>query len=204
MAARPAACHLVVLGCAQHMVRHVVSEVDVTIDQTRGAVPRPRSPIDVVSNVAPTSRCRLPTRRSYQVPKEVGKVGTESPTFIQPVAGRKDGIQAMFAKQAASLSSQQSKGAKRKRSASPEAPSPTMQVKKEPSDDGTKPPANKLNTWEDDSQIEYIDGPSSADKVRRSVQLYVRRPRAPFARSRTRRLSKTRMPYLHYHPRRKR
>lgn len=36
---------------------------------------------------------------SYQVPKEVGKIGNESPTFIEPVATRKDGIQAMFAKQ---------------------------------------------------------------------------------------------------------
>lgn len=36
---------------------------------------------------------------SYQVPKEIGKVGVESPTFIEPVARRKDGIQAMFAKQ---------------------------------------------------------------------------------------------------------
>jgi len=36
---------------------------------------------------------------SYQVPKEVGKVGTESPSFIKPVASRKDGIQAMFSKQ---------------------------------------------------------------------------------------------------------
>lgn len=35
----------------------------------------------------------------YQVPKEVGKIGTESPTFVEPVANRKDGIQAMFAKQ---------------------------------------------------------------------------------------------------------
>ncbi|KAJ3518669.1 hypothetical protein NMY22_g13558 [Coprinellus aureogranulatus] len=35
----------------------------------------------------------------YQVPKEVGKIGNESPTFIEPVANRKDGIQAMFAKQ---------------------------------------------------------------------------------------------------------
>ncbi|KAF8890654.1 hypothetical protein BD779DRAFT_1622349 [Infundibulicybe gibba] len=35
----------------------------------------------------------------YQVPLEVGKVGTESPTFIQPVSQRKDGIQAMFSKQ---------------------------------------------------------------------------------------------------------
>jgi len=35
----------------------------------------------------------------YQVPRQVGKVGNESPTFIEPVASRKDGIQAMFTKQ---------------------------------------------------------------------------------------------------------
>ncbi|KAG2005966.1 hypothetical protein CC2G_002331 [Coprinopsis cinerea AmutBmut pab1-1] len=39
------------------------------------------------------------TLECYQVPKEVGKIGTESPRFIEPVATRKDGIQAMFAKQ---------------------------------------------------------------------------------------------------------
>lgn len=39
------------------------------------------------------------TLTSYQVPKEVGKVGTESSTFIEPVSNRKDGIQAMFSKQ---------------------------------------------------------------------------------------------------------
>lgn len=33
------------------------------------------------------------------VPKEVGKVGTESPAIIQPITERKDGIRAMFAKQ---------------------------------------------------------------------------------------------------------
>ncbi|KAJ3572079.1 hypothetical protein NP233_g3315 [Leucocoprinus birnbaumii] len=35
----------------------------------------------------------------YQVPQEVGRVGTESETFIQPIKSRKDGIQAMFMKQ---------------------------------------------------------------------------------------------------------
>ncbi|KAF9451316.1 DUF159-domain-containing protein [Macrolepiota fuliginosa MF-IS2] len=35
----------------------------------------------------------------YQVPQEVGRVGTESPTYIEPIAMRKDGIQAMFSKQ---------------------------------------------------------------------------------------------------------
>ncbi len=36
---------------------------------------------------------------SYQVPKEVGRVGTESPSFIEPITSRKDGIQALFSKQ---------------------------------------------------------------------------------------------------------
>jgi len=53
----------------------------------------------------------------YQVPKEVGKVGAESPTFIEPVAHRKDGIQAMFSRQKQAQSSPLTK--KRKRSSSP-------------------------------------------------------------------------------------
>ncbi|KAG8981347.1 hypothetical protein FRB90_007313 [Tulasnella sp. 427] len=36
---------------------------------------------------------------AYQVPKEVGKVGTNDPSFVKPVAERKDGIAAMFKKQ---------------------------------------------------------------------------------------------------------
>lgn len=36
----------------------------------------------------------------YQVPQDVGKVSAESSTFIEPISQRKDGIQAMFAKQA--------------------------------------------------------------------------------------------------------
>lgn len=35
----------------------------------------------------------------YAVPTDVGKVGAESSTFIEPIGKRKDGIQAMFAKQ---------------------------------------------------------------------------------------------------------
>ncbi|KAG1731391.1 hypothetical protein EDB19DRAFT_1855927 [Suillus lakei] len=54
----------------------------------------------------------------YQVPKEVGKVGAESPAFIQPVATRKDGIEAMFAKQRTKQEGNK-EGIKRKRSLSP-------------------------------------------------------------------------------------
>ncbi|KAG8882335.1 hypothetical protein FRB98_003768 [Tulasnella sp. 332] len=35
----------------------------------------------------------------YQVPQGVGKVGTQDPSFVQPVTERKDGIAAMFKKQ---------------------------------------------------------------------------------------------------------
>lgn len=54
---------------------------------------------------------------SYAVPAEVGKVGTESPTFIEPVQKRKDGIEAMFMRQAAKATAEGS--GKRKRESSP-------------------------------------------------------------------------------------
>ncbi|THG95130.1 hypothetical protein EW145_g8018 [Phellinidium pouzarii] len=41
----------------------------------------------------------------YAVPTDVGKVGAESATFIEPVAKRRDGIQAMFAKQSKTAAS---------------------------------------------------------------------------------------------------
>jgi len=54
----------------------------------------------------------------YRVPKEVGKVGIESRTFIEPVANRKDGIQAMFSRQNEAQSSPaKNTSQKRKRSA---------------------------------------------------------------------------------------
>jgi hypothetical protein len=58
---------------------------------------------------------------SYRVPKEVGKVDAESPSFIEAIAERPDGIKAMFAKRASSSTSQkkdaiaQGNGKKRKR-----------------------------------------------------------------------------------------
>ncbi|KAI9459908.1 DUF159-domain-containing protein [Lactarius psammicola] len=68
----------------------------------------------------------------YAVPQEVGRVGVESPTFIEPVEKRKDGIEALFTRQAnkAKGSTQKKKddepdalsslaGGKRKREPSP-------------------------------------------------------------------------------------
>ncbi|KAF7795134.1 hypothetical protein EIP86_006281 [Pleurotus ostreatoroseus] len=56
----------------------------------------------------------------YAVPQEVGKVGAESSTFIQPISQRKDGIEAMFAKQSKTQSSQTTRDSKRKRIPSPD------------------------------------------------------------------------------------
>ncbi|KAI0920398.1 hypothetical protein AcV5_010144 [Taiwanofungus camphoratus] len=95
----------------------------------------------------------------YQVPKEVGKVGTESPTFIQPIAQRKDGIQAMFAKQKEASSSKISP-TKRKPSRSPPL---AIDVPDEDNDspDRKKPKVEKLNAWENESEIECIDDPKT-------------------------------------------
>ncbi|EMD35095.1 hypothetical protein CERSUDRAFT_116585 [Gelatoporia subvermispora B] len=95
----------------------------------------------------------------YQVPKEVGKVGTESPTFIQPIAERKDGIAAMFVNQKQARSSPASPArAKPKRNTSPP---PT---KADPAEQ--KPPTEKLNAWESDSEIEYIDSSAPSPEVK--------------------------------------
>ncbi|KAL0952319.1 hypothetical protein HGRIS_006602 [Hohenbuehelia grisea] len=63
----------------------------------------------------------------YQVPKEVGKVGTESPSFIEPIATRKDGIQAMFTKQTqAKAQPEDSLGLKATPTKRKRSPSPTI------------------------------------------------------------------------------
>ena len=76
---------------------------------------------------------------SYPVTPDVGKVGNESPTFIEPISERKDGIEAMFAGQGPKKS--KTSLVKRKRSASP-------------------PPVKKLKTAdakeESDSEIELV------------------------------------------------
>ncbi|PAV15838.1 hypothetical protein PNOK_0869600 [Pyrrhoderma noxium] len=46
----------------------------------------------------------------YAVPKEIGKIGRESSTFIEPVSKRKDGIEAMFAKQKQKKPTEEEKG----------------------------------------------------------------------------------------------
>ncbi|KAG7087468.1 hypothetical protein E1B28_013433 [Marasmius oreades] len=88
----------------------------------------------------------------YQVPKEVGKVGTESPTFIQPVSQRKDGIEAMFSKQKSKSSQIKNSPTKRKRSSTP-PPAPTVKSETMDSEDDVDGP-----------------GPSTPKKVKTSQQ----------------------------------
>ncbi|TFK80769.1 DUF159-domain-containing protein [Polyporus arcularius HHB13444] len=90
----------------------------------------------------------------YAVPKEVGKIGTDSPTFVEPIAERKDGIQAMFAKQTLKDTRTSAKSSPRKRSASPT--NDKTDVKGE-AQSAKKAKIEKVNAWEDDSDIEYVD-----------------------------------------------
>lgn len=130
----------------------------------------------MVSSYAIYFSCKfnLSNDSSYQVPKEVGKVSTESPTFIQPIAQRKDGIQALFAKQKEAKisspvptppSSQSAfKEKKRKRSVSP------LSAKDDEKQTEISSKVQRLNTWEDDSDIEYIDQRKNVSKtVRRNA-----------------------------------
>jgi len=87
---------------------------------------------------------------SYPVTPDVGKVGNESPTFVEPISMRKDGIEAMFASQGSQK--QKTSPTKRRRSASP-------------------PPAKKLKIAnekvESDSDVELVGyGPKPNSKVR--------------------------------------
>jgi hypothetical protein len=68
---------------------------------------------------------RVRGHNSYAVPTEVGKVGTESPTFIEPVQKRKDGIEAMFTRQAKAAAG----SGKRKREPSPSPAKEEEEVK---------------------------------------------------------------------------
>ena len=82
------------------MVRHLVTDVDPGTQQDGAALQRHKRPTRMVR----ITSCKdlngsIHVPRSYAVPTEVGKVGTESPSFIEPITSRKDGIQAMFSKQ---------------------------------------------------------------------------------------------------------
>jgi hypothetical protein len=91
------------------------------------------------------------------VPKEVGKVGVQSPAFIEPVQKRKDGIEAMFSRQAKTAQQQQKSASrdtppattaagsgKRKR----ESSSPTEE-KEEVNETGTSSPAKRSKVKKD-------------------------------------------------------
>ena len=94
----------------------------------------------MVSNSNPLRPTTNRDSNSYPVSPDVGKVGNESATFIEPISQRKDGIAAMFASQG-SQKSESSSPAKRKRSASP-----VPARKRKTTDTGGK----------SDSEIEFI------------------------------------------------
>ncbi|KAF5352934.1 hypothetical protein D9758_007877 [Tetrapyrgos nigripes] len=102
----------------------------------------------------------------YQVPKEVGKVGNESSTYIEPITARRDGIQAMFSKQKAAAAqkspsgSQDSQEKKRKREEEPSSLSSSSARKTNAKIKMEKQPIPES----DDDEIEIIEKPPEAKK----------------------------------------
>jgi hypothetical protein len=86
------------------------------------------------------------------VPKEVGKVGTESSAFIEPVAGRKGGIEDMFAKQVSGGADKSVPG-KRKDISGGDTTSNTATGSKPMK----RPKIEKLDAWEDETTVDYTD-----------------------------------------------
>jgi len=79
-------------------------------------------------------------KHSYAVAAEVGKVGVESSTFIEPVQKRKDGIEAMFMRQTKAKESAKAAGTgKRKYEPSSSSSSPSPAEVKEETRTGTTP-----------------------------------------------------------------
>ncbi|KAF8262601.1 hypothetical protein EI94DRAFT_672108 [Lactarius quietus] len=92
----------------------------------------------------------------YAVPKEVGRVGVESPTFIEPVEKRKDGIQAMFSRQTAKGSASPARG-KRKRETSPLVDEVEVKPATDPSVKVERP--SPVDVDASDSEVEILGGP---------------------------------------------
>jgi hypothetical protein len=119
----------------------------------------------------------------------VGKVGTESATFIEPISQRKDGIEAMFAKAkqkdikhtATNASTSLTKledvanpcKAEEMSTFVPSTPPTTPSGRKRghlsslpgPEDElaEREPKLQKMDAWEDDSQVDYVDEVRSPD-----------------------------------------
>ena len=116
---------------------------------------------------------------SYPVTPDVGKVGNESPTFVEPISKRKDGIEAMFASQGSQ--NPNSSPAKRRRSTSPPpAKKPKIANAKEESDSGVelvgygksnpKVRGTRSMAWGRGSKVHIQDKPLSP--VKKSSQVF--------------------------------
>lgn len=87
---------------------------------------------------------------SYSVPNEVGRVGAESSTFIEPISRRKDGILAMFSKQTPAQHTSQSSSSNFRQPIRPSATSLTQAKRKHY--DAPASLAKKRRTRHDDAR----------------------------------------------------
>lgn len=102
----------------------------------------------------------------------MGKVGTESPSFIEPIASRKDGIQAMFLRQKQAQTSRVRETQKRKRSSSSSPSRPAV----EPNDLAKAgQPLSKKSTG--DADMTELDVPPTLVHKTKVIQILL--PRRP-------------------------
>lgn len=94
------------------------------------------------------------------VPTEVGRVGTDSPSFIEPVSERADGIKAMFARQ---------QSPKKPDSSSASAKPPQISMKRKRSDTDKDPVKKK--------KVGPTSSPTRSPAVRRVYQVVERKLR---------------------------
>ncbi|PBK71871.1 DUF159-domain-containing protein [Armillaria solidipes] len=111
---------------------------------------------DVADLLSPYEQKSSPLE-CYQVPKEVGKVGTESATFIEPIDKRKDGIEAMFAKQGAKRKDPPESSSRSKIKIEKKADKP----RSEKASAKLRPPSPHATKDESDDEIVILDGPPS-------------------------------------------
>lgn len=131
----------------------------------------------------------------YPVPKEIGKVGTESSTFIEPISIRKDGIHAMFSKQKQKQSPNKLQSGKRNRSSSA---SLVIDLSLDSETQGSESPSKKAKRRERDLQEKdtpCLDGPSSSQSPKttsvRSTALSPSKSKSKISHSRSQALKST-------------
>lgn len=105
----------------------------------------------------------------YPVPTEVGKVGAEDPSFVEPVSERKDGIEAMFKRQTQTKQAS-AEGKPKKKKEKETSPSSTLVIISDSSE------SSELSQSQSQSQTKSRSNSSPSKKTLKRKQLHPSSP----------------------------